>query len=80
MGALLLSHSETSPSLQEVETPIPVSGEARVVLKAAVLNHRELWIFPASDHCTRAKFFEVNPANGTIGAGGSDWESLLTVS
>jgi NADPH:quinone reductase-like Zn-dependent oxidoreductase len=33
-----------SVAVREVETPTPKAGEVRVAIKAASLNHRELWI------------------------------------
>lgn len=46
MKALLLSSADgpASAALQDVETPAPRAGEAAVALRAASLNHRELWI------------------------------------
>lgn len=46
MKALLLTTAEgpKSPKITEVETPTPAAGEVRVSLKAAALNHRELWV------------------------------------
>jgi zinc-binding alcohol dehydrogenase/oxidoreductase len=46
MKALL---QETSDGLEavrvaDVETPTPKSGEVRVAIKAASVNHREMWI------------------------------------
>lgn len=46
MRALIL-RSATGPDaarLEDVPVPIPADGEVRVALKAAALNHRELWI------------------------------------
>lgn len=46
MKALLLTKPEgpKSPAITEVDTPVPGPGEVRVALKAAALNHRELWV------------------------------------
>lgn len=46
MKALLLTTADgpKSPQVTEVETPVPAAGEVRVALKAAALNHRELWV------------------------------------
>lgn len=46
MMALLLKSADgpSSASIEEVETPSPRAGEVAVSLKAASLNHRELWI------------------------------------
>lgn len=46
MKALVLETAEgpESAGLIDVDTPTPGKGEVRVALKAAALNHRELWI------------------------------------
>src|SRR5271170_6594808 len=46
MKALFLAAADGTESVAvaEVETPTPKAGEVRVALKAASLNHRELWI------------------------------------
>jgi NADPH:quinone reductase-like Zn-dependent oxidoreductase len=46
MKALILTQPEgpKSAALTEVEAPAPAAGEVRVALKAAALNHRELWV------------------------------------
>lgn len=46
MKALVLTAPEgpRSTSVTEVPTPTPGPGEARVALKGAALNHRELWV------------------------------------
>jgi NADPH:quinone reductase-like Zn-dependent oxidoreductase len=46
MKALILSRAEgpEAAALQTIDTPSPAAGEVRVALKAASLNHRELWI------------------------------------
>jgi zinc-binding alcohol dehydrogenase/oxidoreductase len=46
MKALQLARAEGpgSVALADIETPSPGHGEVRVALKAAALNHRELWI------------------------------------
>jgi len=46
MKALYLETADgpESVSVREVETPTPKAGEVRVAIKAASLNHRELWI------------------------------------
>jgi NADPH:quinone reductase-like Zn-dependent oxidoreductase len=46
MKALVLNATDGLQSLElkEIELPTPKSGEVRVALKAAALNHRELWI------------------------------------
>jgi zinc-binding alcohol dehydrogenase/oxidoreductase len=46
MKALVLEKADglDSASIGEVETPQPAAGEVRVALRAAALNHRELWI------------------------------------
>lgn len=46
MKALYLAAADGTESVAvtEVETPTPKAGEVRVALKAASLNHRELWI------------------------------------
>ncbi|MCC7083297.1 MAG: zinc-binding dehydrogenase [Burkholderiales bacterium] len=46
MKALILNRSEgpEAVTLQEVGAPVPAVGEVRIALKAASLNHRELWI------------------------------------
>jgi zinc-binding alcohol dehydrogenase/oxidoreductase len=44
--ALLLRSTEgpQSAGIEEIDTPLPRAGEVRVALRAASLNHRELWI------------------------------------
>lgn len=46
MKALLLETSEGPEAVRvaEVETPEPQPGEVRVAIKAASMNHREMWI------------------------------------
>src|SRR5271154_2764392 len=46
MKALYLAAADGTDSVvvTDVETPTPKAGEVRVALKAASLNHRELWI------------------------------------
>jgi len=46
MKALVLTTADgpSSVQLKDVESPTPGAGEVRVDLKAASLNHRELWI------------------------------------
>lgn len=46
MKALILEKAEglDSAVVGDVETPQPAAGEVRVALRAAALNHRELWI------------------------------------
>jgi NADPH:quinone reductase-like Zn-dependent oxidoreductase len=46
MKALVLTSTEGPPSAQvlETESPAPRAGEVRVAMRAAALNHRELWI------------------------------------
>ncbi len=46
MKALLLTSADgpASASIQDVETPSPGAGEVAVALRAASINHRELWI------------------------------------
>ncbi len=46
MKALYLETADgpESVSVREVETPTPKPGEVRVAIKAASMNHRELWI------------------------------------
>lgn len=46
MKALYLEQADGTESVKvaEVETPTPKAGEVRVAIKAASLNHRELWI------------------------------------
>jgi len=46
MKALVLNATDglQSVELKEVEQPVPKAGEVRVALRAASLNHRELWI------------------------------------
>lgn len=46
MKALLLTSADgpASAAIQEMETPSPRAGEVAVALRAASLNHRELWI------------------------------------
>lgn len=46
MKALQLTRPDglSSVALVDIETPAPAPGEVRVALKAAALNHRELWI------------------------------------
>jgi NADPH:quinone reductase-like Zn-dependent oxidoreductase len=44
MKALVLENKEQPLSLKEVEKPIPAKGEAQVKIRAAALNHRDLWI------------------------------------
>jgi zinc-binding alcohol dehydrogenase/oxidoreductase len=46
MKALYLAAAEgvDTVAVQDVETPTPKAGEVRVAIKAASLNHRELWI------------------------------------
>lgn len=46
MRALMLRAAEglQAARLEEVPEPIPAEGQVRVALKAAALNHRELWI------------------------------------
>lgn len=46
MRALMLRAAEglEVARLEEVPAPVPATGEVRVALKAAALNHRELWI------------------------------------
>lgn len=46
MKALRLDRAEglASARLAEIDVPTPARGEVRVALKAAALNHRELWI------------------------------------
>ena len=46
MKALLLETSDGPESVRvaEVETPEPKAGEVRVAIKAASMNHREMWI------------------------------------
>ncbi|MFA7555595.1 MAG: zinc-binding dehydrogenase [Spongiibacteraceae bacterium] len=46
MKALLLTTADGpgSPKITELETPVPAAGEVRVALKAAAINHRELWV------------------------------------
>ena len=46
MKALYLETADgpESASLREVETPVPAAGEVRVAIKAASINHRELFI------------------------------------
>jgi zinc-binding alcohol dehydrogenase/oxidoreductase len=42
--ALTAAGGPESVALAEVDIPSPLAGEVRVILKAASLNHRELWI------------------------------------
>src|SRR5690606_1402858 len=46
MKALYLATADGPESVKvtDVETPTPKAGEVRVAVKAASLNHRELWI------------------------------------
>src|SRR5271169_5000360 len=46
MKALVLERADgpESVAVKEVDTPTPKAGEVRVAIKAASLNHRELWI------------------------------------
>lgn len=46
MKALLLETADGSEAVRvaEVETPTPAAGEVRVAVKAASMNHREMWI------------------------------------
>jgi zinc-binding alcohol dehydrogenase/oxidoreductase len=46
MKALVLTTTDgpSSVELKDVESPAPNAGEVRVTMKAAALNHRELWI------------------------------------
>ncbi|MEL7691160.1 zinc-binding dehydrogenase [Citromicrobium bathyomarinum] len=44
MRALFLQDTETAPSIENVEDPAAGAGEAIVSIRAAGLNHRELWI------------------------------------
>jgi NADPH:quinone reductase-like Zn-dependent oxidoreductase len=46
MKALVLEKADgpESVAVQEVLTPVPKAGEVRVAVRAASLNHRELWI------------------------------------
>jgi NADPH:quinone reductase-like Zn-dependent oxidoreductase len=46
MKALLLTKADgpESPTITELDKPIPAAGEVRVALKSAALNHRELWV------------------------------------
>ncbi len=46
MKALYLAAADgvESVAVKDVETPTPKAGEVRVAIKAASLNHRELWI------------------------------------
>lgn len=46
MKALYVTTTEgpEAVALQDIETPQPGPGEVRVAIKAAALNHRELWI------------------------------------
>ena len=46
MRALRLESADgiAAVSLDEIPTPTPANGEARIALRAAALNHRELWI------------------------------------
>ena len=46
MKALVLTSTDGPPSANVLETvsPTPQAGEVRVALRAAALNHRELWI------------------------------------
>ena len=46
MKALVLTAAEgvSSAAVREIEAPSPKAGEVCVALKAAALNHRELWI------------------------------------
>ncbi|MFV3127125.1 zinc-binding dehydrogenase [Niveispirillum sp. KHB5.9] len=46
MRALILHSADglDAARLEEVATPEPAAGEVRVALRAAALNHRELWI------------------------------------
>ena len=46
MKALLLETTEGPEAVRiaDVETPEPKAGEVRVALKAASINHREMWI------------------------------------
>lgn len=46
MKALTLKSAEglSAVEIADHETPLPAAGEVRVALKAAALNHRELWI------------------------------------
>jgi NADPH:quinone reductase-like Zn-dependent oxidoreductase len=46
MKALVLEQADglDSAAVGDVETPQPAAGEVRVALRAAALNHRELWI------------------------------------
>ena len=44
MRALFLKDAETAPAIQTVEDPAAGAADAVVSLRAAGLNHRELWI------------------------------------
>ncbi|KJS07454.1 MAG: alcohol dehydrogenase [Gammaproteobacteria bacterium BRH_c0] len=46
MKALVLTAPQgpQSATVTERDTPVPAAGEVRVALKAAALNHRELWV------------------------------------
>jgi NADPH:quinone reductase-like Zn-dependent oxidoreductase len=44
MKALVLNEANPYPALQDVPDPIPQQGEVVVDIKAAALNHRDVWI------------------------------------
>jgi len=46
MKALLLESTDGPEAVRvtDVETPEPAAGEVRVAIKAASMNHREMWI------------------------------------
>jgi NADPH:quinone reductase-like Zn-dependent oxidoreductase len=66
MKALVLEATEglRSAVIKEVETPRPGAGEVLVAIRAAALNHRELWI-------TRGQYPGMVPVPFTLGCDGA---------
>jgi zinc-binding alcohol dehydrogenase/oxidoreductase len=66
MKAFVLQAADglNSAVVQEIDTPSPQSGEVRVAVKAAALNHRELWI-------ARGQYPGMVPAPFTLGCDGA---------
>ena len=66
MKALVLEAIEgpQSARVRDVDTPAPQAGEVSVVLKAAALNHRELWI-------TRGQYPGMTAPPFTLGCDGA---------
>jgi zinc-binding alcohol dehydrogenase/oxidoreductase len=66
MKALVLEATDglQSAVVKDVETPTPKAGEVLVAIKAAALNHRELWI-------TRGQYPGMIPAPFSMGCDGA---------